>query len=255
MHLYLIRHCQSSNNVVLDKKQSLNEMVPGGAWVDEMVPDPPLTEKGVKQGKLLARFLSEHGNSNTNQTVPHDTQSIAGFDISHIYCSLMTRSIVTAQYVSQELQLPLVVWQDIHECGGLFTKDADTGQRIGVQGPDYEHFRSTYPDLVIPEKIGADGWWNRPTENLDDIQKRANSVHNQILERHAGKKDHRIALITHVGFYHHLLSSILNVPQSPKRDLWLHLNNAAISHIDFNQEGTRVNYLNRVDYLPRELIT
>ena len=68
----------------------------------------------------------------------------------------MTRSIVTAQYVSQELQIPLVVWQDIHECGGVFTKDTDTGERIGVPGPNYEHFRSTYPDLVIPEKIDLD---------------------------------------------------------------------------------------------------
>ena len=254
MHLYLIRHCQSSNNAVLDKKRSSDESVPGGAWVDKMVPDPPLTEKGVKQGKLLASFLSEYGDSNTSQTLLHDTQNNTGFDISHIYCSLMTRSIVTAQYISQELQLPLVVWQDIHECGGVFTKDADNGQRIGVQGPNYEHFRSTYPNLVIPEKIDVDGWWNRPVENLDDIQNRANRVHSQILERHAGK-DHRVALITHVGFYHHLLSSILTVPQSQNRDLWLHLNNAAISHIDFNNESTRVNYLNRVDHLPRELIT
>jgi 2,3-bisphosphoglycerate-dependent phosphoglycerate mutase len=254
MHLYLIRHCQSSNNAVLDKKQSSDENVPGGAWVDEMVPDPPLTDKGVKQGKILARFLSEHGDSNTSQNPPHDTQNISGFNISHIYCSLMTRSIVTAEYVSQALQLPLVVWQDIHECGGVFTKDADSGKRIGIPGPNYEYFRSKYPDLVIPEKIDADGWWNRPTENLDDIEKRVNRVHNQILERHAGK-DHRVAMVTHVGFYHHLLSSILNVHKSPKRDLWLHLNNAAISHIDFNREGTRVNYLNRADYMPRELIT
>ena len=99
MHLYLIRHCQSSNNAVLDKKQSQDENVPGGAWIDEMVPDPPLTEKGNKQGKLLARFLSEHGHLNTSHNQPHDTQNTAGFHISHIYCSLMTRSIVTAQYI------------------------------------------------------------------------------------------------------------------------------------------------------------
>ena len=254
MHLYLIRHCQSSNNAVLDKKQSQDENVPGGAWIDEMVPDPPLTEKGNKQGKLLARFLSEHGHLNTSHNQPHDTQNTAGFHISHIYCSLMTRSIVTAQYVSRELQIPLVVWRDIHECGGVFTKDTETGERIGLPGPNYSHFSSTYPDLVIPEQIDADGWWNRPTENLDDIQKRAQRVHNQILERHAGT-DHRVAMITHVGFYHHLLSSILNIPKADKRDLWFHLNNASISHIDFNSDGTRVNYLNRADYMPIELIT
>jgi hypothetical protein len=33
------------------------------------------------------------------------------------------------------------------------------------------------------------------------------------------------------------------------------MNNAAVTRIDFEEEGTRIQYTNRADFLPREMIT
>ena len=253
MQLFLIRHCQSTNNEVLDQKQSPDELI-GGDWIDKMVPDPPLTQKGETQGKLLAQFLHEHKNPNIVKDYLPDHQNVSGFNISHIYCSLMQRSIITAQYISRAIKIPQIVWKDIHECGGLFTQDPKSEKRIGIPGPNHEHFASQYPKLIIPETIDPKGWWNKPIETQKDISNRANKVKTELIKRH-GQTNDKVILVTHVGFYHHLLSSILNIPISNKRNMWLHLNNAAISHLTFNKTGIRVNYLNRLDFLPRDLIT
>ena len=66
---------------------------------------------------------------------------------------------------------------------------------------------------------------------------------------------HRVALITHGGFYHFFLSQLIDVAISQERTHWFHLNNVGVSHISFEEHGIRVNYLNRVDFLPANLIT
>ena len=80
----------------------------------------------------------------------------------------------------------------------------------------------------------------------------------QLLERH-GHTDDRVAVISHGGFYNSLLAALLALPEP--ENVWFALNNAAITRIDFHDasdefaEHIALAYMNRVDFLPPELVT
>jgi 2,3-bisphosphoglycerate-dependent phosphoglycerate mutase len=78
MTLYLIRHAQSTNNDLYDRTgSSLGR-----------VEDPELTSLGVRQARILADYLAEGS----------DRDREYGF--THLYTSLMVRSVATATAVS-----------------------------------------------------------------------------------------------------------------------------------------------------------
>ena len=107
---------------------------------------------------------------------------------------------------------------------------------------------------MLPQSLGASGWWNRPYEELPELLTRVRRVRDGLLKRHGGSA-HRIALITHAGFCHFFLSQLLNIAVAEERAHWFHLNNTGINHVSFDESRIRVNYLNRVEFLPAELIT
>ncbi len=242
MQLFLIRHGQSANNVTWGQSHHY----------DDRVPDPPLTENGRRQAEALANFLANRGEPDASDKF--DPQNTSGFAITHIFCSLMERAVATGEIISLQLGLPLVAWPEIHEGGGVFSQDREGGERNGVEGPGREYFEKHHPQLALPQSLSTTGWWNRPYEELPELLTRARHVREDLLQRH-GDSTHRVALITHVGFYHFFLSELLNVPITEERTHWFHLNNTGISHISFEERRISVNYLNRVDYLPTELIT
>ena len=166
----------------------------------------------------------------------------------------MKRAVATGEILSIRMGLPLLAWPDIHEYGGLFSQNTENGDRIGVEGPSRQYFETHHPELLLPQSLGSVGWWNRPHEDLPDMLIRACQVKENILKRHKSKT-HRVALITHGGFYNFFLSQLLSVAAPEERTHSFQLNNAAISHINFDESHVRVDYLNRVDFLPRELIT
>ena len=84
--LYLIRHAQSLNN----------QNWSGRDFHPDRHPDPEITEKGHAQAVALANHLSDP-NAEPRQ-FPFQAGKNTRFGITHLYCSLMTRSILTAQY-------------------------------------------------------------------------------------------------------------------------------------------------------------
>ena len=242
MQLFLIRHAQSTNNAIWE--QTL--------LYKDRVPDPPLTELGRRQAEVLAHFLATHGNPHA--TDGSDPQNIGGFAITHLYCSLMERAVATGEILCRSLGLPLVAWPEIHEGGGLFYQDTESSERTGVEGPGREYFETHHPELALPQNFASRGWWHRPHEKLPELLTRARRVQERLLQQH-GDTTHRVALITHGGFYHFFLSQLIDVAMPEERTHWFHLNNAGISHISFEEHSIRVNYLNRVDFLPADLIT
>jgi 2,3-bisphosphoglycerate-dependent phosphoglycerate mutase len=211
--------------------------------------DPELTEIGRRQAELLARFL---GRTEPAAIVKgHDNQNIAGFDITHLYTSLMVRAVATGAIVARELNLPLVAWEDLHEEGGIYLVDERTGERVGLPGKNRAYFEADYPNLVLPASLGEAGWWNRPFEEPGQVLARVERFWRDLLARHGGTED-RVAVIGHGGFYNCLLRAIFKMG---REDCWFGLNNAAITRIDFSPEEVNLVYLNRVDFLPRELVT
>jgi 2,3-bisphosphoglycerate-dependent phosphoglycerate mutase len=242
MQFYFIRHGQSENNLLwaeTGSSQGRSE-------------DPDLTPVGRRQAELVAQFLNQDPPGETSSFGDEDVQNVGGFGLTHLYTSLMIRSVATGAIIAQALDLPLIAWQDLHELGGIYCRDEKTDERIGLPGKDRAFFETHYPDLILPDALGEEGWWNRPYEVPEERPLRARRFLCGLLKRHGGTDD-RVAVISHGGFFNHLLRAILNL--SADGNFWFRMNNAAISRFDFDEEGAALSYLNRLDFLPRKLIT
>ena len=240
MQFYFIRHGQSANNVLWDRASSSKERSL----------DPELTDVGRRQAMALAQFLSR-----TDPTLPvnhHDAQNLIGFGLTHLYTSLMIRAVATGAIVADVLGLPLVAWEDAHETGGIYLEDEQTGKLIGQAGNNRAYFEENYPNLILPDSLGEAGWWNRPFEEPEQRPPRARRFLRDLIERH-GQTDDRVAVISHGGFYRHVLAAWFDVAE--KDGYWFALNNTAITRIDFDADKIGLIYSNRVDFLSRDMIT
>jgi 2,3-bisphosphoglycerate-dependent phosphoglycerate mutase len=240
MKLYLIRHGQSTNNAL---------WAANGPRA-ERSEDPELTALGRQQAALLARFLSR--DAGVAEVPAYNPKDIGGFGITHLYCSPMIRAVDTAMYIAEALDLRPKAWRDLHEVGGIFLQDVESGEPVGLPGHKRAFFRERYPELILSDELHEEGWWNRPLEPLNERRKRAERVFGELIERH-GNTDDRVALVSHAGFYNYLMGAILGLPE-PDGHLFV-MDNAAVTGVQFEEERTLVVYTNRTDFLPDELIT
>jgi broad specificity phosphatase PhoE len=83
---------------------------------------------------------------------------------------------------------------------------------------------------------------------------RAETFLNQLKDQHGHTQD-AVAIVSHGGFYNHLLSALLGLPITNPPAWWFTLYNTAITRFDFLDDHVRIAYQNRVDFLPPALIT
>jgi len=244
MQLYFIRHGQSQNNA----------LYASGQPVAYRTHDPELTEIGRRQAELLAEYLA--------QTYPtasldgRDPQNRAGFGLTHVYTSLMVRSVATGTIIASRLGLPLHAWADWHEEGGLFL---ETEPGVFEEKPGYgrDYFAREYPALRLPESLTDVGWWGRGLEPQEERPLRARRVLADLLDRHGGSDD-RVAVISHGGFFNHVMAALLGL--HPPYRLYFSMNNTGVSCINVPTDPPVdhvpfVVYQNRCEHLPAELIT
>lgn len=242
MRLYIIRHGQSVNNALWDASRS-------DTGRSE---DPELTEIGHEQARLLGEFIQKtdaHARSNGKQGEPKRDY----FGITHLYTSLMVRSVATASYLSKALDLPLLGWPEIHECGGIYIDGENENERIGRPGKSRAFFAEHFAHLQVPESVSDDGWWNnRPFEPNEDRQLRAKGVIQTLLERHGGTND-VVAMVSHGGFYMEIARALFNLGEG---NTWFLMQNTAVSRFEFRPgRETVLYYHNRTAHLPDHLIT
>jgi len=241
MQLSFIRHAQSENNVLLDRTGSY----------DGRSEDPELSDLGILQVKQLAEFLSRpQPGKQINK--PSDPQNVQGFQLTHLYTSLMVRAVATGVGISKTTRLSLLGWPDLHEVGGIYQKDRQTGMEEGRPGHCKSYFEQRFPTLILPCSLGEEGWWNKPHEGKQEGLLRARRVYQEIVMRH-GRSNDRVGLISHGDFYQMFLSVVLDLPAD--NPPFFEINNAAVSRFDFESNKVRVVYLNRLDYMAPELIT
>lgn len=240
MQLYLIRHGQSRNNHLWERTGS-------NSGRHE---DPELTPVGQQQAALVAEFLQQADPMFDERD--NNPQNVAGFGITHVYCSLMVRAVATGVTIAEALGLPVVGLRSAHETGGIYQAGPETGAPIGLPGRTRSYFAAHYPQLRLPESVDENGWWNRPAEDKAEFLPRAQRLTGMLLAQH-GETDDRIVLVTHGGFYNYILAAIIGLPEG--RHFWFSLNNVGITRIDFTDERIWVSYMNRVDFLPKALIT
>jgi broad specificity phosphatase PhoE len=247
MQLYFIRHGQSINNANWNDPNYVEH------------PDPFLTEIGLEQAEHLAKYLKE------KQEVVDDkawnNQNQHGFGFTHIYTSLMERAPMTIAPTVRALgDVPFSAWIDIHEEGGIYAREEEN-RFTGLPGKPRSYFERSFPEMKLPQEYDETGWWNRPFEEEDERQVRADKVLAELIQRHGdkeGQPEERIAFVSHGGFFMRLLSSMLKLPwRQGAHDMksWFILNNCSISRFDIRNGEMLVNYINRTDHLPSHLIT
>lgn len=242
LKLYFIRHGQSTNNVAYEDESDIE-------YFGLRRPDPDLTDIGEEQARIVGEYLNKPFLENG-----FDPQNQNGFGLTHLYCSLMLRAVKTGTAISNQIGLPLVAWPDIHETGGIF--DVETGGPepvfVGQPGPGRSYFQSNFPNLVIPDDLPDEGWWNREIEPRERSLERGKKVAAELIDRHGGK-DHRVGLVIHGGIFTRILTAFFNVQAEHP---WFLMNNCAISRMDVRDDGhIMLTYMNKVDHLPGHLIT
>jgi 2,3-bisphosphoglycerate-dependent phosphoglycerate mutase len=238
MQLYFIRHAQSANNKLYEET---------GQWNGRDT-DPELTELGHEQAQRLAGHVAC-----VNGDIPRrDFLNRVKFGLTHLYSSPMVRALATASYMSAALNLPLVVWEDWHEGGGIFVIDEETGERTGLPGKGRAELVARFPQALLPEPLTDSGWWNRPHEPVEEQARRARRVISELIERHGGTDD-RVAVVSHGGFYNAILAELLG--KQGEDGFWFNINNTGITRFNFEEVGIGLAYANRLEHLPAELIT
>jgi 2,3-bisphosphoglycerate-dependent phosphoglycerate mutase len=244
--LYLIRHAQSANNEIWN----------GSDHGDGRSSDPEITQNGQHQAATLGEHLAHPLGEPRRQ--PFNTEPETHFGLTHLYCSLMTRSIVTAEYIAGACDLDLHALPDIFERQGIF-EAGDDGRLRGLPGPGRSYFEQRFPGLNLPDEFNDDGWWNRPVEDESSFKSRMQNVVKNFKQRHAGNDD-CIAMIVHGDFIDQFVNELMGVVrhehnyQSDWAANWT-FHNTSISRIDFVGDSHNVVYLNRIDHLPAELVT
>ena len=247
MELYFIRHGQSQNNAHWNDTNYIES------------PDPELTKIGIEQAQRTAEYLEKSQQIRDHQG--WNSHNRYGFGLTHIYSSLMERAVNTAAPTAHRLKIPFAAWAEIHESGGIFGRDGDQKLK-GLPGKSRAYFEEYFPELLLPASLNGTGWWNeRPFETEEQCHLRAEGVWVELLARHADKDDRpeqRVALVSHGGFFVHLMCIILDLPwlhASQGFKSWFMLNNCSISRIDVRKTEVTLCYLNRTDHLSDSLLT
>jgi 2,3-bisphosphoglycerate-dependent phosphoglycerate mutase len=242
LHLYFIRHGQSTNNAWWEESDR-------DTYLAGREADPDLTEIGAKQAEIVADYLAR-----PFRREEFDPQNRFGFGLTHLYCSLMLRAVKTGHEIAKRTGLELVAMPDVHETGGMFIGDIVAGEAEfeGVPGPGRSFFEAHFPGLVLPESLTDEGWWNKEKEPREEYQERAYRVIEQLMDAHQGE-DHRVGIVMHGGIFARILTGLLEIQAE---DYWLLMNNCAITRVDMGDDGrVMLVYMNKVDFLPDDLVT
>ncbi len=248
MELYFIRHGQSINNVNTRNPEYMQHS------------DPFLTEIGLEQAEILARYLKEKQHITNDKD--WNVQNQYGFGLTHIYTSLMERAVATAAPTVRALEtVPFSAWMEIHEEGGIYAREAED-RFNGLPGKPRSFFEKNFPELNLPDGYDDSGWWNRPFESADaERQLRADKVFADLISRHGdreGQPEQRIAFISHGGFFVRLVSAILKLPWRQAAlgmKSWFFINNCSISRFNIHKDEITICYMNRTDHLPAHLVS
>lgn len=251
-NLLLIRHAESTNNLIAESTDY-------EAFVSTRSFDPEITARGLQQAQALADHLAGSAQLEFSRL---RTGQRYGYGITRLVASPMVRTLLTAWPTAQALKLPLEIWPDIFEQGGLFEGNpADAASLRSFAGSTRAQYAERFPGVVMPPEIGEQGWWSGGYEELERCTVRAGLVAERLVQlardaaAQTGNPPATLALVSHGTFLNQLLCALLGVPQQPAASYFFHAN-TGISRIEFQPDGFRVvRFLNRTQHLPPELLS
>ncbi len=241
MILYLIRHGQSTNNLLAEELRNRHGpfSVPYDTYMSQRVAEPPLTAIGEAQAKSLGVYVNE-------------------LRITRLYSSPMLRSMQTMRPIAEAMNLAPSVWTDLHEQGGLFLRPGADAEATGFPGLNRSEVEEMFPGY-LSDGIGEKGWWHGAEEDMASCYARAVRVAGTLRQMAQDTDNGIIAAISHGTFMDSLLKALLG--RLPGNDFYFNHHNTAITRVDFVRSQTNSNlsvlirYTNRVDHLTAEFMT
>lgn len=247
MNLLIIRHAESANNRII-------ATLGYDDYLGGRVHEPPLTDTGEAQAEALAEHIVT---ATTPEFTRRGTGTREGYHIDRIFCSPMVRTMQTAYPTAKALGLPLEVWRDTFEHGGLFEGDPFSNGGSDLRffpGLGRKAMMERFPGVIVPEVITDEGWYDGGYEELAGCATRAAVVAQDLNALAQEEPDTTIALITHGTFINQLLHRLLGVPS--ESSLYFFHANTGISRVEFAENGFRIlRYLNRLEHLTPDLWT
>ena len=144
------------------------------------------------------------------------------------------------------------VWPEIHETGGIYLQNHDTGEITGYPGQTRGEILKRFGPYRLPDSIGEDGWWNRGRENFAEAQGRAIGIASILRQR--ANENKRIGIVSHGALISLLLQALSG--GLPNENIYYDHYNTSITRLSFpTPDHLTVVYQNRVDHLPDELVT
>lgn len=222
MRLLIIRHAQSANNA--------------GALPRDA--DPPLTETGERQAQQLA------------------AASGVLDDLDLLYVSPMRRTIQTAAPIAATTGLRARVFTGLHEWGGIW--EERDGIASHLPGLTRDEMAAIIPKLFVPDDVLETGWWTGEIEANDiraalDLSRR-NALRFLDYLRESYPDAPNVAIITHGGFGSTLIEAALGVDQHPEHARFPQYNTGH-ALIEFDGDLALMQWHNRLDHLPADLVT
>jgi broad specificity phosphatase PhoE len=244
MDLYIIRHAQSANN-------RLARATDHATFLATRSSDPPITEIGCEQARLLAHHLAQHAAPEFSR--PKQAQQ-RGYGLTRLICSPMLRTLQTAAPVAEALGLAPEVWLDVFEQGGMFEGNPHTGESLRCYpGAGRSAVAEQFPACLLPDEWSEGGWWAGTYEDMAACQERAERVAGKFFALARETPDARIGMITHGTFSDQLLKKLFLL--AGDRPMYFSHSNTGITRVEFADDYTVLRYANRVAHLPDELIT
>lgn len=220
MQILIIRHGQSENNkLYADTGEAAGR-----------VGDPGLTPLGWAQAQNLADGIGTRG-------IPTPT---------HLYSSLMLRTIQTATPLAEKLDMPIIARTDTFECSGPYLGPWEDHNWFA--GSSRSALQAVTERVRLPEAATEDGWFSGPFEVDDMAKHRAVRVLNDIRAHHV--TGDVVALVTHGCFGAFLIQAALNT------EAFCYQYNTAHTLIQFDADGlVEAHWLNRGDHLDADQLT
>ncbi|SER74865.1 2,3-bisphosphoglycerate-dependent phosphoglycerate mutase [Propionibacterium cyclohexanicum] len=238
MKLLLIRHGQSTNNV----------LTAAGHPFRGRSADPELTALGLRQSLRLTEAF-------TGGLAPRPTVLVS---------SPMVRAVQTAAPLADELDLPIVVDTCAYEVGGVYA--GEPGSPAPDRGAAASRLLAVSERVELPDDVGEQGWYHRGAhvEEQEEAQERGRTLYASLLSRGTHDRD-VIALVCHEWIIQYLIRAALHLSNplgSP--DPWFIVFNTATVLIETGRpkpgpfEGTGTSalwWVNRHDHLDRAEVT
>eukprot|EP00908_Phaeocystis_cordata_P025520 Transcript_7971.p1 GENE.Transcript_7971~~Transcript_7971.p1 ORF type:complete len:361 (-),score=103.20 Transcript_7971:100-1068(-) len=253
MHILLVRHGQSTNNVIEAELGDCPE------FYQRRVVDPALSSLGERQAAALARHVGAQ------------LRQCAAQGRITMVCSSMARAMQTAEPLSKAIGVAPTVRPDLVERCAFFSVDS-AGTQIAKPGPTAEDVKRRFPSFDVSELSASP---EPVLETAAQARARAARVAAELLatakagDSAAGEL---LVLVAHADFIGMLVRALVagqasNEPEAaaatvvesateqPKTESYWDLNNTATVHLVIQQPSGRVRLLhwNRSEHLTEAL--